>query len=79
MWVGVSESEYVFRKVKDFNGGQVPALSMGPVPTLSKSDLWDWSQPKGKVTYGTDPKKSFGTGPNLKRKKHLGSIPDQRK
>ena len=45
----------------------------------TKSDLWDWSKPKGKVTYGTDPKKSFGTGPNLKRKKHLGSIPDQRK
>ena len=51
---------------------------MGPVTSLSKSDIWDRSQPKGKVTYGTGTKKSSGTGPNLKRKKHLGSIPDQK-
>jgi hypothetical protein len=56
-------------------------LYMGPVPSITKSYTWDWSQVKEKTTYGTVPKqrkkppmgpvpskrkKTYGTGPKLK-------------
>ena len=40
---------------------------MGLVPTLRKSDPWDWSHPLRKDTHGTSP--------NVKEKIPMGPVP----